>query len=377
MKILVVVPSLASYIFLRELCLVLARRGDEVHFATSWTNLGSFEMDTDEIEFHSIEFPRGMNPLAHIRAAGKLNTIVRDVQPDIIDVHFSAAAFTCALAKKSNWPPVLVTVQGLRFPLATGVNKWILQFAERWSSTRVDQFLVLTEDDLLALKNIGVTNCIQQPGYGFGCDLARFDRDSIPEKRKRVMASKIGKSKEDVVMVFVGRLVAFKGFHLVVRAFLEAYTENRNIRLLVCGTYDDHHDSGLTNKEKEIVESHKNIHMAGWIDNIYEYLAIADFVVFPSEREGVPVNLMEALAMGVPVITCDSRGCREVMNSATHGILLPERSVDALADAIRIMVNDEVFRMSCANSALQFRGEFDRMNFVENHVQRLDSMPVV
>jgi len=334
-----VVPTFSSYAFLRQLCFSLVDLGNEVHVAAS-----------------------------------ELRTLVDSIEPDLIDVHFSAAAFTVAVAKRKHWPVTIVTIQGLRFPLAVGISKGVFRFAEKWSSSRVDQFIVLTKDDYKALADIGVENCYLQSGYGFGCDLEKFDRGKISADQIMSISTSVGKLKDEIVIAYVGRLVAFKGFHLVVRAFLEAYRENKNIRLVVCGKFDDRHSSGLTEEEVALLENHPNIFMVGWTNKINEYLAVADFVAFPSEREGVPVNLMEALAMGVPVITCDSRGCREVMDNSAHGILLNQRSVSDLSAAILKMSTDHSFRENCAKSALAFRKKFDRMRFVKNHVKRMESL---
>jgi len=374
MKILVVVPSITSYPFLRDLCLALVERGNEVHFATSWSDLGSFERDEDKISFHPINFPRGMNPVAHLRAAGELKNIVKFVQPDVIDVHFSAAAFTAALAKKNNWPPVLATIQGLRFPLARGASAMLLKWAECWSASRLSKFIVLTKDDLTALQRAGVTNCYQQKAYGFGCDLEKFNNDRHTRDKILLSEQNIDKQPGEVVFAFVGRLVDFKGFHLVVRSFLEVSKNQDNVKLIICGDYDKYHASGLTDNEIEIARRHEKIIFLGWTKNVEDYLCVTDSIVFPSEREGVPVNLMEALSMGIPVITCNSRGCREVMDEGRNGIVIESRTVEALSAAMQKMSVDKSQREKYKQAALSFRENFDRAHFVLEHISLMDEL---
>ena len=374
MVILVVIPSLTSYLFLREFCGELAAKGWEVHLATSWRSLGNYEEDQSRVTFHSIDFPRGMNPISHLKSARKLNNIVKDIKPDVVDVHFSAAAFTAALARRSHWPPTIATVQGLRFPLATGFQAKLLKFAECWSAKKLDNFIVLTQDDYDALKREGVERCALQGGYGFGCDLEKFDENNVSTADKERTKKEIGKGEGDVVFVFIGRLVAFKGFHLVVKAFLQVQSSNKNIKLLVCGEFDDLHPSGLTDDELSEFNKNENIISTGWTDRIERYLSVSDVVVFPSEREGVPVNLMEALSMGVPVITCDSRGCREVMNEGKNGIVLESRTVDAVAAAMLSMSTDEGLRNRYSRDALGFRGNFTRSHFVQEHISAVTGL---
>lgn len=371
MKVLIIVPTLTSYLFLREMCLKLASDGDEVHLATSWSHLGQYEVDVERINFHAIEFPRGMNPVAHLQAAKQLKKIVTSISPDIIDVHFSAAAFTAALARTTAWPPVIATIQGLRFPLAKGLNALILRWAECWSASRLDKLVVLTADDFEALKRSGVENCYQQAGYGFGCDLEKFNKLRFSAQELREAESKISKAPGEIVFTYIGRLVEFKGFHLVVKAYLEAHNHESGIKLLVCGEFDKYHPSGLEPSELADFNSKVNIVNIGWTDVVDQYLSVSDAVIFPSEREGVPVNLMEALAMGVPVITCDSRGCREVMNQGKNGIVLKERNAESLAEAMLSLATDAALRKSYSMAALDFRSNFDRLHFVDGHIELL------
>ena len=369
MRILVVVPALSSYLFLRELCSELVERGNEVHLATSWLSLGQFESDGSRIHFHAIEFPRGMNPIAHLKASRKLNEIVKLIEPDVVDVHFSAAAFTAALARNSAWPVVIATVQGLRFPLATGFGALMLKWAECWSASRLNRYVVLTNDDYQAMEAAGVKNCFQQKAFGFGCDLKKFNRAMFTDQDMAKTEQDIGKQPNEVVFTFIGRLVAFKGFHLVVKSFLEANSTESNIKLLVCGEFDRYHDSGLESHEISAFEGHVNVVNIGWTDTVEKYLSISDVVVFPSEREGVPVNLMEALSMGVPVITCDSRGCREVMNQGANGIVLKERNTEALTEAMIVLAKSPELRNKYSEAAIAFRENFDRFHFVSEHIE--------
>ncbi|MEO7317598.1 MAG: glycosyltransferase [Chthoniobacteraceae bacterium] len=101
MLLLLFIPKLVSYrSFLRELCLSLVADGAEVHLACSREKLRGEGVppDEDSVRMHGIEFPRGMNPATHPRAARELNRLVERLKPDVVHGHFSAAIFTAALA---------------------------------------------------------------------------------------------------------------------------------------------------------------------------------------------------------------------------------------------------------------------------------------
>jgi len=212
-----------------------------------------------------------------------------------------------------------------------------------------------------------------QEGFGFGCDLSKFDANRFTQPQISTNRSELGLNENDIVFIFIGRLVAFKGFHLAVRAFFRAHSSKKNIRFLVCGEFDSIHSSGLTDNEIAEFKAHDGVINIGWTDKVDHFLSIADAVVFPSEREGVPVNLMEALSMGVPVITCNSRGCREVIEGSEGGILLENRDVDSIVGAMLDIIENPSKRKQLSSSALAYRGNFDRQKFVSGHVELVES----
>ena len=97
---------------------------------------------------------------------------------------------------------------------------------------------------------------------------------------------------------------------------------------------------------------------------IAKYLAVSDAMVFPSKREGIPVCLMESLAMGVPAITRDSRGCRDVVRDGLDGFVLRDCTVANLADAIRRIADSPDLQRQMSARALATRERFDRGHFI-------------
>jgi glycosyltransferase involved in cell wall biosynthesis len=91
-----------------------------------------------------------------------------------------------------------------------------------------------------------------------------------------------------------------------------------------------------------------------------------DIYVLASHREGFPRSAMEAAAMGLPVIATDIRGCRQVVDHGTTGLLVPARDATALADAIKALAvdPDRRARLGIAGRAKAMR-EFDERRCVE------------
>jgi glycosyltransferase involved in cell wall biosynthesis len=371
-RILLVIPSVASArLFLNQLIEELAGTF-EVHCACSMTenNFNVKEHDSSRVVYHHIPFPRGMNVFRHILAALLVRNLIKKVQPVLIHAHFSAGIFTTALALSRKRPVAICTFQGLSFPLMTSrARALLMRVAEGYAARQFDSAWVLSEDDCVALKRVSPRALVlAQPGFGLGCELQRFDSRTISDVDRNVLRRKLGVSEDDFVFIFIGRYVHFKGFDLSVRAFLRLASSCPHAKLFLVGARDPLHASGLCAAEERAWQESSQVIDIGWTNSIEHYLAIAHASVFPSEREGMPVSLMETLSMGVPVITFDSRGCRDVVRNGIDGVVLNDRAVDRLEQTMKIFIQDVDVRNRMKAAALAGRNRFCRKQFVSTQI---------
>lgn len=368
-RLLLIIPKQSSYqLFLNELSEALTANGVEVHCVCSVEDSVSAE---SSIRFHHIPFARGMNLIRHFRTAHQLRALVSEIRPDFIHAHFSSAIFTTAIAAESNWPTIIGTFHGLSYPLTRGwLKRLALKQAEIWASSRLDGVWVLTQDDYLQIKTDAPLAKIHlQRGFGFGCRLQHFDPAIISREERERLREALDIDIDDRVYTFIGRFTEFKGFGLTVQSFLELNKRFPKSKLLLIGQFDDLHRSGLNKSQIAQLSSHPNIRNLGWQSDVRKYLSITDAVVFPSEREGVPVSLMEAIAMGVPVITMNARGCRDVVIDKLNGLLIHERSTSALMREMVRIYKDQQLRNSLTRGALATRERFDRKHYINEQLR--------
>jgi glycosyltransferase involved in cell wall biosynthesis len=372
MRLLLVIPRIDSYrAFFGELCSELTANGAEVHVACCVEALMGPKYPTLDpcVHFHPLKLPRGINPFGHLRAARALAALVSKLRPDIVDAHFSAAIFTAALARRRTWPVTLGTFQGVSFPLANGLKGRLLRAAESWAAGRLDTVWVLTQDDREQLDKAAPSATVKVVrAAGFGCDLEKFKPESVSMPERKALRERLRIEPDHRVFIFVGRFVEFKGFDLTVRTFLRIAGTNPRLRLLLVGAFDRLHPSGLTPAEDHACKNCTQIINAGYTDHVASYLAISHAMVFPSQREGMPVCLMEALAMGVPVITRASRGCREVVRHGRDGLVLGECTVDTLSAEMKRLAQDDGLRCRLSAEALAGRQRFDRRIFIREQI---------
>ncbi len=226
---------------------------------------------------------------------------------------------------------------------------------------------VLTQDDLEYLRKHAKKAVVKLPkSFGIGCDLERFEPANVMPETREELRKELGIQEGDFVYIFIGRQTHFKGFDKVVDAFRHVRKSHGRSKLVLLGEKDLIHPNSLNPKFDSDLSEAEGIMRIGWRENVQDFLAISDLNIFPSEREGMPVNLMESLAMGVPVITVSSRGCREVIRSGIDGVVLDNNTTEELTAAMIHLQErpEELQRMS--ENAYRDRSRFDRRLFIED-----------
>jgi N,N'-diacetylbacillosaminyl-diphospho-undecaprenol alpha-1,3-N-acetylgalactosaminyltransferase len=161
----------------------------------------------------------------------------------------------------------------------------------------------------------------------------------------------------------VSRVVETKG----VREFIEASKIVAAARpgtavFLLFGDVEPDNPETLS---AEYVRSNQNdeFRWLGWTDRVREALALSDVVVLPSYREGTPRSLLEAMAMGKPIVTTDAPGCTNVIENGRNGFMVPVRDAQKLAHAILELINDPGMREAFGRRSYEkARDEFEETN---------------
>jgi glycosyltransferase involved in cell wall biosynthesis len=139
--------------------------------------------------------------------------------------------------------------------------------------------------------------------------------------------------------LYAGRMLADKGLHELIAAMRQLHAQGHNAVLWLCGFADVSNASAITTAQLNAWGEEPFIEWLGPTDAIEQVLAQVDCVVLPSYREGLPRSLLEAGAMGLPVIATDVPGCRHVVIHSHNGLLCEPRSADSLAVAMQQMLS--------------------------------------
>jgi glycosyltransferase involved in cell wall biosynthesis len=180
-------------------------------------------------------------------------------------------------------------------------------------------------DDLRELREAGalpraVATTIVR---GSGVDLAHYSPAPLPPGPP--------------VFLFVGRLLREKGFEDFVELARRVRRDHPQIRFRAVGWVDPNPASvGHAEVARWVDEG--TIEYIGEVADVRPHVAASHVLVLPSYREGTPRSVLEAMAMGRPVIVTDVPGCRETIEDSVHGFLVPVRDPGALTNAARCFV---------------------------------------
>lgn len=368
-RLLFLVPSATSFVtFLVEAAQEWQRRGGTVavatgpdlqgHSAAAWPPL---------VERFDMPDTRSGSPRDLIRAMGRLAGHVRRWKPDVVHAHFAVSALVAAATRSllpRTTPVWIATFHGMHMAADAPNRSRFAALAERWAARRMTAVCVLNHEDQQLLASVIPPERIHlQTSCGVGCDLTRFDRGRFPPDESRRVRDRLGVPDNAFLAVFVGRQVAFKGLDVAVRGFRAAIDAGLDGWLALVGEMDPAHGSGLTAAEWHAIGNQPRILQLGWQPDVAPLLAAADVTLLPSVREGMPVSAMESLAIGTPVITVDSRGCRDVVRDNVDGIVLKAATPQLVADALLRCRRDREFLARLGQMAIAGRERFDRRHF--------------
>lgn len=149
--------------------------------------------------------------------------------------------------------------------------------------------------------------------------------------------------QEKKYILMVGRLQSQKNPHLLLEAFLEIEDKYRDFKLIFCGEGELKESLNKKIVEKDLQE---RVIFCGQVKNVEKYLAEASVYVLSSDYEGMPNALMEAMAVGVPIIAtdCPCGGPRTLIENEKQGILINCRDKESLQENLQKLLDDKDLR---------------------------------
>lgn len=328
--------DITIYKFVLPLMKELEKSGWEIEVAAK--DVGYFDCFKKEgFRVHNIDMPRNLSPIANIKALLKLISLFKKEKPDIIHTHTPIASILARIAAKiTGVSKIIYTLHGLykRFPFTQIEKVMCKYFTDIIFTVNQEDKDYLLEHHIKKSDKIININSV-------GVNIDVFNPNSINQDRKNSIRKELN-IQNNPIIGFVGRMIKEKGILELLEAFVQV-RKKIPCQLLLVGSAElgERDESTLKAIKKYISDKGlgKDIIMPGHREDIPELLSIMDIFVLPSYREGMPVSLLEAMAMELPVVATDIRGCKEEVDE-NSGILIPKGDIDSLIKALDYLLQN-------------------------------------
>lgn len=279
-----------------------------------------------------------------IFAARKVAGIIRENNIDIVHAHQSADLSTLLLAVRFAGRGRVVFTQQMES------SRQKKDLFHRWVYKNIAGVIAITE----RVKMQVIQNTPIHPSKAFRLYYGIEAPDEPPTKAMRIAARKDwGLSEENLVVGIVGRLEEGKGQHIVIRAFAALADKNPQARLMIVGG-ETVGQSGYLQKLKELVaqlDLEERIIFTGFRDDIPVVTRCFDICVLATKKETFGLSLIESMATEVAPIGTNAGGVPEIIEDGHNGLLVPPQDVNALAQALLLLSENEALRRQMAQEA--------------------------
>jgi len=349
-KILVLTSQAFSLLQFRlDMMKAFQSKGYEVHAAAPGSEAEWCEkLAKNNIVYHAFPMDRnGENPLNDVRSYRAIKRLICQVKPDYIFayqaktvIYGSLAAYRCGIKQ------VYVLIAGLGsvlrktdHSLSRKLVRYILGIQYRFALKIPKKVFFQNHDDAIVLVGKRLVDFRKLHFLnGSGVNLDHFKHTALPREKR---------------LLFIGRLIGDKGILEYLEAASIVKRKHPEAVFDVVGYYDTN-PSAI---QPETLEKYFQNGIAvfhGMQHDVYPYIARCFCLVLPSYHEGTPKSVLEAMAVGRPVITTDAPGCRETVIDGLNGYLVPVADVDTLAKRMIDMVENKDDVAWMANNSRNF-----------------------
>lgn len=353
MKKVLFVASVAGHIknFHTPYLKLFKDKGYTTYVAANWTL-----KENEKIDFcdNFIQLPIERKPfsLKNIKAIFKLKKLLKVEKFDIIHCHTPMGSVVARLAAKEarkNGTRVIYTAHGYHFYKGAPLINWLLYYpVEKWLAKYTDTQITITQEDFdLAKKKFKIKDL--NLVHGVGLDEEKFNI-LISDEEKENLKQELKIDDKSVVCTYVAELNKNKNQQLLIKAIKRLKDDNNNVTLLLVGK--GRYEPKLLKLIKKM-KLEENVKLLGYRSDIVKILSITDIYLASSLREGLPVNVMEAMYMGLPIIAVDNRGHRELVQHNENGFIVEQNSAieNNMSNYLNLLVNDKHLREKFGNDS--------------------------
>lgn len=338
---------------------MLIEEGHKVDVAFNIEQKVNSEIIEMGCKIHEVPFQRSPFKKDNIAAFKTFKKIITDENYDVVHTHTPVASTISRLAcGKMNNIKILYTAHGFHFFKGAPIKNWLIYYPiEKILSKYTDVLITMNEEDynIATNKKFKAKRIEKINGVGVSFEKFTAQTDDIKTNIRR----KYSFANDEFILIYVGELSHRKHQDLLINAVAKTVKYIPNIKLLLVG--DGNFRDSYINLTKELrVEN--NVKLLGYRKDIPELMLLSDVSVSSSRQEGLPVNVMEGMATGLPLVVSNCRGNRDLVKDGVNGYIVDIDDVEEMSNRIIDIYNDvntrKIFREKNLNLINQYSLEF-------------------
>lgn len=322
---------------------------------------------------HPIIIERKIKPLSNLNSIIKLTKLIKKNNYDLVHLHTPIASVLGRIAAKfAGTKRIIYTAHGFYFHENMSPSQYLFYHTiEKTTAMITDLILTQSNEDLSTAIKTGIGDKNKVRYLGNGVDIKKFNKTQLNYQHQQQLKTELNLPENALIIAMTGRITAEKGYQELIEALAELKQQFNHIHLLVIGGQLSSERDAFQIELYNLIEK-KNLQdsvtFTGLRSDIRELLGLADIFTLPSYREGLPRSILEAMAMELPVVTTDIRGCREAVVNNKTGLIVPPKDSKKLAEALGQLLANQEMRINFGQAGKQRIID----NFDENFVfQRL------
>jgi glycosyltransferase EpsD len=322
-------------------------QGWEVHVAAA----GSISLPFVDRKFN-IPIQRSPFHKKNFQAYQSLKSIINENSYDFIHCHTPMGGVLTRIAARNarkRGTKVFYTAHGFHFCKGAPLINWLVYYPiEKILSTYTDCLITINSEDYQLAQNHRFSAVKIEHVHGVGVDTEKFQPISIKQKLSK--REQYGYKKDEFLLFYAAEFNKNKNQQFLIHTLSLVKDKIPQVKLLLAGT------GPLLEECKTLA---KNLGVSDYIDflgyrsDIQEILPICDLAVASSLREGLPVNLMEAMACELPVIATRNRGHKELVQNNKTGWLIDKGDLKDAASKILCIADNSSIKLTFGKNGRQ------------------------
>ncbi|WGU92984.1 glycosyltransferase family 4 protein [Paenibacillus dendritiformis] len=330
------------------------QRGWEIHIAAK----GELELPYADRKFN-IPFERSPFRWRNREAYRQVKRLIERHGYQIVHCHTPVGGVLARLASRRarrQGTQVMYTAHGFHFCRGAPLINWMLYYpVEKLLARSTDCLITINQEDYrLAVRRRFKAKRIEHV-HGVGVSGERF-YPALPED-KASLRERTSFDRNDILLFYAAEFNRNKNHQLLIHALARIRERAPQVRLLLAG------EGALLEACQSVsvkLGVDRHVHFLGYRNDIPDLLRMSDIAVSGSLREGLPVQMMEAMACGLPVIATRNRGHLELVCDGRNGYIVPPQAAEQLAERIATLAASPDLRESMGRESLQMFRKYEQ-----------------